>query len=71
VIDYGIVNEEAWERAEEFRIGERVMSDHFQLEISIEEMNHEERGKGRAKEEQKRVTIKLWDDQGVEEYRRN
>jgi hypothetical protein len=24
VIDYGIVNEEAWERVEEFRIGERV-----------------------------------------------
>jgi hypothetical protein len=24
VIDYGIVNEEAWERVEEFKIGERV-----------------------------------------------
>jgi hypothetical protein len=24
VIDYGIVNEETWERIEEFRIGERV-----------------------------------------------
>jgi hypothetical protein len=24
VIDYGIVNEETWERVEEFRIGERV-----------------------------------------------
>jgi hypothetical protein len=33
VIDYGIVNEEAWERVEEFRIGERIES----LEISIEE----------------------------------
>jgi hypothetical protein len=28
------------------------------------------RRKGRAKEEQKKVTIKIWDDQGVEEYRR-
>jgi hypothetical protein len=26
VIDYGMVNEEAWERVEEFRIGERVES---------------------------------------------
>jgi hypothetical protein len=25
VIDYGIVNEEAWERVEEFRIGERIV----------------------------------------------
>jgi hypothetical protein len=50
MIDYGIVNEEAWERVEEFRIGERIVSDHLPLEISIEEMNQEERGK----EEQKR-----------------
>jgi hypothetical protein len=39
VIDYGIVNEEAWKRVEEFRIGERVKSNHLQLEISIEETN--------------------------------
>jgi hypothetical protein len=50
VIDYGIVNEEEWERVEEFRIGKRVESDHLPLEISIEENNHEQRGKGRAKE---------------------
>jgi hypothetical protein len=40
------------------------------LEISIERTNQEERGKGRAKEEQRKVTIKIWDDQGVEEDRR-
>jgi hypothetical protein len=55
VIDYGIVNEEAWERVEELRIGERIES----LEISIEEMNHEEMGNGRAKEEQIKVTIRI------------
>jgi hypothetical protein len=33
MIDYGIVNEEAWERVEEFRIGERVESD--PLEITL------------------------------------
>jgi hypothetical protein len=30
VIDHGIVNEEAWERVEEFRTGERAESDHFE-----------------------------------------
>jgi hypothetical protein len=48
VIYYG--NEEAWKLVEEFRVGERVESDHLPLEISIEEKNHEQRGKGRAKE---------------------
>jgi hypothetical protein len=50
VIDYGIVNEEAWERVEEFRILERVELDHLPLKRSIEEMNYEEREK---KEEQR------------------
>jgi hypothetical protein len=45
VIDYGIVNEEALESVEEFRIGERVEPDHLPLEISTEETNHEEMGK--------------------------
>jgi hypothetical protein len=40
------------------------------VEISIEGTNHEEKGKGRAKEEQRKGTIKIWDDQGVEEDRR-
>jgi hypothetical protein len=68
--DYETVNEEAWERVEEFRIGKRVESDHLPLEISIEETNHEERGKIGAKEGQKKVLIKIWDKQGVAEYRR-
>jgi predicted DNA-binding WGR domain protein len=33
VIDYGIVNEEAWERVEEFRIGERAESDHLEIAL--------------------------------------
>jgi hypothetical protein len=61
VIDYGIVKKEAWERIEDFRIGERVESNHLPLEISIEETNHEERRKGKAKEEEKKVTIKIWE----------
>jgi hypothetical protein len=41
------------------------------VEISIEGTNHEEKGKGRAKEEQRKVTIKIWDDQGAEEDRKS
>jgi predicted DNA-binding WGR domain protein len=33
VIDYGRVNEEALERVEEFRIGERVESDHLEIAL--------------------------------------
>jgi hypothetical protein len=53
VIDYGIVNEEAWERVEESEIGERererereterAESDH--LEIAVEEAKGRERTK--------------------------
>jgi hypothetical protein len=42
---------------EGFTVGERVDSDHLPLEITIEGTNHEEKGKGGAREEQKKVTI--------------
>jgi hypothetical protein len=70
VIDYAIVKEEAWERVEKLTIGERVESDHLPLEIIIVETNHKQRGKRGAREEPKKVTIKVWVEQGVEEYRR-
>jgi hypothetical protein len=35
--------------------------DHLSLEIIIEGTNHEERRKGGAREEQKKVTIKVWE----------
>jgi hypothetical protein len=54
-----MVNEEAWKRIEESTIGDRVESEHLPLEISIEETNHEERRKGEAREEQKKVTISM------------
>jgi hypothetical protein len=34
VIDYGIVNEEAWERVEKFRIKERAELDHLEIALS-------------------------------------
>jgi hypothetical protein len=41
VIDYVMVNEEAWDKIKEFKVGERVESDHMPLEV---------RTKGREKE---------------------
>jgi hypothetical protein len=46
VIDYGIVNEEAWERVEEFRIGERVESDHLEIALSKRRRGKEQKRKG-------------------------
>jgi hypothetical protein len=45
VIDYGIANEEAWERVEKFRIGERVESDHLQIALSKRRGGKEQRRK--------------------------
>jgi hypothetical protein len=46
VIDYGIVNEEAWERVEEFRIGERVESDYLEIALRKRRGGKEQRRKG-------------------------
>jgi hypothetical protein len=46
VIDYGIVNEEAWERVEEFRIGDRVKSDHLETVLKKRKGGKEQRNKG-------------------------
>ncbi|KAH0821572.1 hypothetical protein GEV33_001219 [Tenebrio molitor] len=70
VIDYAIVNEAAWERVKEFKVGERVDSDHLPLEITIEGTNQEEKEKGEMREEEKKVIVKVWSEHGVREYRR-
>ncbi|KAH0814053.1 hypothetical protein GEV33_008739 [Tenebrio molitor] len=54
VIDYAIVNEAAWERVKEFKVGERVDFDHLPLEITIEGSNQEEKEKGEMREEEKK-----------------
>jgi hypothetical protein len=46
VIEYGIVNKEAWERVEEFRIGERVEWDHFEIVLTKRRGGKEQRRKG-------------------------
>jgi hypothetical protein len=46
VIDYGIVNEEAWERVEEFKIGDRAESDHLEIALRKRRGGKEQRRKG-------------------------
>jgi hypothetical protein len=45
VIDYGIANEEAWERVEKFRIGERVEWDHLEIALRKRRGGTEQRRK--------------------------
>jgi hypothetical protein len=45
VIDYGIVNEEAWEGVEEFRIGERAESGHLEIALRKRRGGKEQEGK--------------------------
>jgi imidazolonepropionase-like amidohydrolase len=58
----------ARERVKEFKVGED--SDHLPLEITIEGTKQEEKEKGGTREEEKKVIVKVWDEQGVKEYRR-
>jgi hypothetical protein len=46
VIDYEIVSEEAWERVEELRIGERVGSSHVEMAVRKRRGEKEQRRKG-------------------------
>ncbi|KAH0820667.1 hypothetical protein GEV33_002124 [Tenebrio molitor] len=65
VIDYVMVNEEAWDEIEEFKVGERVESDHMPLEV---------RTKGREKERsmkdvKRKIVKNIWTEEGKEKYR--
>jgi hypothetical protein len=46
VIDYEIVNEEALEKVEEFRIGERVESEYLEIALRKRRGGKEQRRKG-------------------------
>jgi hypothetical protein len=45
-IDYGIANEEAWEKVEEFRRGERAESEPFEIALTKGRGGKEQRRKG-------------------------
>ncbi|KAH0816507.1 hypothetical protein GEV33_006284 [Tenebrio molitor] len=60
-----MVNEEAWDEIEEFKVGERVESDHMPLEV---------RTKGREKERsmkdvKRKIVKNIWTEEGKEKYR--
>jgi hypothetical protein len=60
-----MVNEEAWDKIEEFKVGERVESDHMPLEV---------RTKGREKERsmkdvKRKIVKNIWTEEGIEKYR--
>jgi hypothetical protein len=44
--DYRIVNEKAWERVEEFRMGERVESDHLETALRMRRGGKKQRRRG-------------------------
>lgn len=51
VIDYALVNEKMYDRLREFRIGERIESDHMPLMVEIG-TDIETEGKGSSQEEE-------------------
>jgi hypothetical protein len=46
VIDYGIVNEDAWKKIEEFRIGERAQREQLETALRKRRGGKEQRTKG-------------------------
>ncbi|KAJ3656352.1 hypothetical protein Zmor_015436 [Zophobas morio] len=68
IIDYGIVNEEAWEEIESFKVGERVESDHMPLEIKIKG-KEQEYEKQERRNERKEIEKRIWDEEGIQRYR--
>ncbi|KAJ3644290.1 hypothetical protein Zmor_026956 [Zophobas morio] len=69
IIDYGIVNEEAWEEIESFKVGERVESDHMPLVIKVKE-KEQEYEKQERRNERKEIEKRIWDEEEIRRYRR-
>lgn len=65
VIDYVVVNEDAWAEIEDFRVEERVESDHMPLVVEIkgEETKKEE-------ETERKTERAVWTEIGIRNYRR-
>lgn len=58
VIDYVIGNENCNEIVKEFKVGERVDSDHLPLIVEIGEIVGEEDNKEKEEEEERRIRIR-------------
>ena len=68
VIDYGIVNEEAWKEIKTFKIGERIDSDHQPLEVEVEGTYYLRRKDSQIK---KKIKITMWSEKNIEMYKKN
>jgi hypothetical protein len=65
VIDYVMVNEEAWDEIEEFKVGERVESDHMPLEVRTKGREQE---RGSMKDVKRKIVKNIWTEEGKEKY---
>jgi hypothetical protein len=66
VIDYVMVNEDAWDEIEEFNVGERVESDHMPLEVRTKGREKERRS---VKDVRRKIVKNIWTEEGKENYR--
>jgi hypothetical protein len=66
VIDYVMVNEEAWDKIEEFKVGERVESDHMPLEVRTKGREKERKS---VKDVRRKIVKNIWTEEGKENYR--
>jgi hypothetical protein len=60
MIVYGVMNEEAWERVKEFRIGERAKSGHLEIALRKRRRGKEQRRKG-VGDRNKTVCFYFWE----------
>lgn len=68
--NYVIDNENSNEIVKEFKVGERVDSDHMPLIVEIVE-DEGNKGKEEEEEEEERRTRLRWDEKAIEIYKKN
>jgi hypothetical protein len=61
-----MVNEEAWDEIGEFKVGERMESDHMPLEVRIK---GREKERGSMKDVKRKIVKNIWTEEGKEKYR--
>ncbi|CAB0036587.1 unnamed protein product [Trichogramma brassicae] len=69
VIDYAIVNEEAWMEVEDFVIGDRTESDHQPLEVVVGSERRYEKKKIKGKDEKK--VVSSWTEEDIIRFQAN
>lgn len=66
VVDYLVVNQDAWDRISRLKVGERVESDHQSLEVELRrEMEREE-----EKIQKKTKEVIQWDEKEIKRYKK-